>query len=89
KFTMVLLEKSPLSVLCKYPLQTRHNNVAEATTCRPIFSVAGELVTLQKSAFILCKTIEWNYIPTTNHQSNPDPNAQSNYANKRKRQELE
>ncbi|CAG8482428.1 44930_t:CDS:2 [Gigaspora margarita] len=80
-------KQSPLSVLCKYPLQTRHNNVAEATTRRPIFSVGGELVTLQKSAFILCETIEWNYIPITNHQSNSDPNAQSNYANKRKRQE--
>ncbi|RIB00818.1 hypothetical protein C2G38_2299987 [Gigaspora rosea] len=79
-------KQSPLSVLCKYPLQTRHNNVAEATTRQPIFSVGGELVTLQKYAFILCKTIKWNYIPITN-QSNPDSNAQSNYANKRKRQE--
>ncbi|CAG8547370.1 8114_t:CDS:10, partial [Gigaspora rosea] len=55
-------KQSLLSVLCKYPLQTRHNNATEATT-------------------------QWNYISITNHQSNPDPNAQLNYANKRKRQE--
>ncbi|RIB25301.1 hypothetical protein C2G38_2166309 [Gigaspora rosea] len=57
----VTTNQSSLSILCKYPLHNRYANIKDATTRRPIFSVGGELITLAKSAFILCKTIEWNY----------------------------
>ncbi|CAG8528395.1 6851_t:CDS:2 [Racocetra fulgida] len=79
--------QSTLSILCKYPLHSRHTNVADATTRRPIFSVGGELVPLAKSAFILCETIEWNYpIASPNAHSTYENNNHLNYNNKRKRQ---
>ncbi|RIB02258.1 hypothetical protein C2G38_2291960 [Gigaspora rosea] len=57
----VTTNQSSLSILCKYPLHNRQANIKEATTRHPIFSVGGELITLVKSAFILCEMIEWNY----------------------------
>ncbi|CAG8736413.1 1259_t:CDS:2 [Dentiscutata erythropus] len=64
--------QSSLSILCKYPLHTRHNNVADATTRRPIFSVGGEL----------------NYLGSSNTNSTSTANNNSNNSNnKRKRHE--
>ncbi|CAG8835819.1 34718_t:CDS:1, partial [Racocetra persica] len=50
-----------LSVICKYNPKGRHSNVAEATHHQTIFSVAGELIFVEKSAFVLYEAIEWNY----------------------------
>ncbi|CAG8750426.1 17096_t:CDS:2 [Dentiscutata erythropus] len=49
-----------LSVICKCNpnLKGRHSNVTEATHCRTIFSVTGELIFVEKSVFVLCETIE-------------------------------
>ncbi|CAG8784861.1 5085_t:CDS:2, partial [Dentiscutata erythropus] len=49
-----------LSVICKYypDLKGRYSNVAEATHHRIIFSIAGELVFVEKSVFVLCEAIE-------------------------------
>ncbi|CAG8833393.1 20313_t:CDS:2, partial [Gigaspora margarita] len=71
-------KQSPLLVLCKYPLQTRYNNVAEATTRQPIFSVGGELATLQKSAFILCETIEQEELERIAEKFNSHPTSTNN-----------
>ncbi|CAG8681380.1 10575_t:CDS:2, partial [Dentiscutata heterogama] len=60
-----------LSVICKYNLNPkgRHSNVAEATYRRTIFSVADELIFVEKFVFVLCETIEWNYYLRKNSKS--------------------
>ncbi|CAG8598659.1 660_t:CDS:2, partial [Gigaspora rosea] len=82
--------QSPLSILCKYPLHNRFNNIVDATTHRPIFSVVGEIVPLTKSSFVLCETIEWNY-PTSSHnpQTSSMPNPQSNCNKHQRLKDLE
>ncbi|CAG8773858.1 10365_t:CDS:2, partial [Dentiscutata erythropus] len=52
-----------LSVICKYNPNPKgcHSNVAEATHCQTVISVAGELIFVEKSIFVLCEAIEWNY----------------------------
>ncbi|CAG8822486.1 31051_t:CDS:1, partial [Gigaspora margarita] len=58
-----------------------------ATTHHPIFSVGGELITLAKSASILCEMIEWNYpalLPNT--PSYAETNIPSTSGNKCRRQ---
>ncbi|CAG8566385.1 10491_t:CDS:2 [Gigaspora rosea] len=43
-----------MSILCRYDPKGRHKNVSDATKHKPIFSVAGELITLKKSMCIDC-----------------------------------
>ncbi|CAG8794140.1 17874_t:CDS:1, partial [Gigaspora margarita] len=71
-----------------YPLHNQHANVKDATICHPIFSVRGKLITLAKSAFILCKIIEWNYPAfSSNTPSYAEINTTSTSGNKHKRQD--
>lgn len=74
-----------MSVICKYDPRGRHSSVAEATNRRPIFSVAGELVFVKESVFVMCDSIEWNYKTKENSES---PNNKTKYSkNKRARDE--
>ncbi|RIB19518.1 hypothetical protein C2G38_2181640 [Gigaspora rosea] len=62
------------SEVCKYPLHNRHANIKDATIHHPIFSVGGELITLAKSAFILCEIIKKfnsHYTSTQNFYKKP------------------
>ncbi|CAG8766097.1 46_t:CDS:2, partial [Gigaspora rosea] len=83
----VTTNQSLLSILCKYPLHNRHANIKDATTCHPIFSVGGELITLAKSAFILCEMIEWNYPALSpNTPTYAETNTPSTSGNKHRKQ---
>lgn len=59
----------PKSVTCRYDPDVRHLYVRDATTQNVIFSVAGEIVTLETSIFILGEAIEWNYPPNSKSQA--------------------
>ncbi|CAG8672855.1 23616_t:CDS:2 [Gigaspora rosea] len=61
-----------MSVLCKYDPKGRHANVADATKCQPIISVASELVTLKKSVCVLSEVIEWTYPNQGNSKTSDD-----------------
>ncbi|RIB02563.1 hypothetical protein C2G38_865878 [Gigaspora rosea] len=50
-----------MSILCRYDPKGRHKNVSDTTKRKPIFSIAGELITLKKSMCIDCDVIEWSY----------------------------
>ncbi|CAG8734462.1 18284_t:CDS:2 [Dentiscutata erythropus] len=50
-------------------------------------TVAGELIPLMKSSFILCEAVEWNYPTSYNIQQNSINNQQTNNTNKRQRLE--
>ncbi|CAG8704229.1 3109_t:CDS:2, partial [Racocetra fulgida] len=53
----------------KYNPKGRHSNIAKATHRQTIISVAGELIFVKKSVFVLCETIEWNYPMQENSKS--------------------
>ncbi|RIB03088.1 hypothetical protein C2G38_2226075 [Gigaspora rosea] len=80
--TVYDLPVSPAFGVFTAPIQDpaiTENGQADATTRRPIFSVAEEIVPLTKSSFVLCETIKWNY-PTSSHnpQTSSVTNPQSN-----------
>ncbi|CAG8603185.1 10254_t:CDS:1, partial [Cetraspora pellucida] len=53
-YNSVNRKNTNLSIICKYNPRGYHSSIAEATKCQPIFSVAGKLVFVEKSVFVLC-----------------------------------
>ncbi|CAG8498003.1 21902_t:CDS:2 [Cetraspora pellucida] len=84
-YNSVNRKNTNLSVICKYDPRGHHSSVAEASKCRSIFSVAGELVFVEKSVFVLCDAIEWNYKTQENFES--PSNKMEHLKNKRARDE--
>ncbi|CAG8722066.1 1972_t:CDS:2, partial [Ambispora leptoticha] len=78
-----------LSVICKYNPNPKghHSNVAEATHRRTIFSVAGELIFVEKSVFVLCEAIEWNYYVMRENSKSQSCDETEHVKKKRKRDE--
>ncbi|CAG8788917.1 15587_t:CDS:1, partial [Gigaspora rosea] len=68
-YNSVTVSQITMSVLYKYNPKGRHANVPDATKRQPIISVAGELVSLKRSVYVLYNVIEWTYLNQGNSKT--------------------